>query len=45
MKSVGCSSVFRDVPRASERWQTLPRETLAELHNLMDETNTVRRSL
>ncbi len=45
MKSVDCSSVWRDVPRASERWQTPPRKTLAELHNLMDETKTVRRLL
>src|SRR5260370_36478746 len=36
---------FRDVTRASERWQTLSRKKLAELDGLMDGIKTVRRLL
>jgi MerR family redox-sensitive transcriptional activator SoxR len=36
---------FRNVTRASERWQTLSRKKLAELDGLMDGIKTVRRLL
>jgi len=36
---------FRNVTRASERWQTLSRKKLAELDGLMDRIKTVRRLL
>src|ERR1700730_13578065 len=36
---------FRNVTRASERWQSLSREKLAELDGLMDGIETVRRLL
>ena len=36
---------FRNVTRASERWQTLSRKKLAELEGLMDGIKTVRRLL
>jgi len=36
---------FRDVTRASERWQTLSRKKLAELDALMDGIKTMRRLL
>ncbi len=36
---------FRNVTRASQRWQTLSRKKLAELDGLMDGIKTVRRLL
>lgn len=36
---------FRNVTRASQRWQTLSRKKLAELNGLMDGIRTVRRLL
>ena len=36
---------FRDVPRASVRWQKLCRKKLEELESLMDRIKTVRRLL
>jgi len=36
---------FRNVTRASQRWQTLSRKKLAELDGLMDGIRTVRRLL
>ena len=36
---------FRNVARASERWQTLSRKKLAELDGLMEGINSVRRLL
>jgi MerR family transcriptional regulator, redox-sensitive transcriptional activator SoxR len=36
---------FRNVTRASERWQTLSRKKLAELDDLMDGIKKVRRLL
>src|SRR5260370_42664475 len=36
---------FRNVSRASERWQMLSRKKLAELDGLMDGIRTVRRLL
>jgi len=36
---------FRNVARASERWQALSRKKLAELDGLMDGIKTVRRLL
>ena len=36
---------FRDVPRASERWQTMSRKKLAELDTLMNGIKTMRRLL
>jgi len=36
---------FRNVTRASQRWQTLSRKKLAELDGLMDGIETVRRLL
>src|SRR6266852_5969877 len=36
---------FRNVTRASERWQTLSRKKLAELDGLMNAIKTVRRLL
>jgi MerR family redox-sensitive transcriptional activator SoxR len=36
---------FRDVTRASERWQTLSRKKLAELDALMNGIKTMRRLL
>jgi MerR family transcriptional regulator, redox-sensitive transcriptional activator SoxR len=36
---------FRNVTRASERWQTLSRKKLGELDRLMDGIKTVRRLL
>lgn len=36
---------FRNVTRASERWQTLSRKKLAELDHLMDGIKAVRRVL
>ena len=36
---------FRNVTRASERWQTLSRKKLAELESLMEGIKTVRRLL
>ncbi len=45
MRPDSCSSVFRNVARASERWQKLSRRKLAELDVLMDGTKTVRHLL